>query len=168
MYQWVNAQTGRTQMSGKPPSWYRSDKPGPRIFVFDNGRLIDDTAHAVSFEERANLRATAFAISASEEAAALKSAEAKNKTLAVNGKPGEEASKNPLERGFEDKDAASAKPTESPDATIARLKSIISAWEDQQTTEAKRLLEKNAVVPPSADKTPQPGANQSATSSPSP
>jgi hypothetical protein len=169
MYQWVNTQTGRTQMSGKPPSWYRSDQPGPRIFVFDNGRLVDDTSRTVSFEERANLRATAFAISASEEAAALRAAEAKGKAaLAANAKPGEESSRNALERGFEDKNATSTKAAETPDTTIARLKSIISAWEDQQTTEAKRVLEKSALVPPAAGKTPEPDASPSAPNTPSP
>jgi hypothetical protein len=136
MYQWVNSQSGRTQMSGKPPAWYRSERPGPRVFVFENGRLVDDTANSVSLEERAALRSRAFAISAQEaEAARQATADKEEKTA--------------LERGFGDTSSApaEAKPQEPPDATIARLKSIINAWEDQQTEDAKRLLEERSVVP---------------------
>lgn len=60
MYQWVDAQTGTVQLSGSPPSWYRGAAPGPRVFVFENGRLIDDTARTLPAEQAALLRATAF------------------------------------------------------------------------------------------------------------
>lgn len=146
MYQWVNPQTGRTQMSGKPPAWYRSDKPGPRVFVFENGRLIDDTARAVGIEERAALRATAFAEtppSPGPQTAAPGGEPATPGTAET--KPGASV----LERGFGEADTAEATaPAEPPDATIARLKSIIDAWEQQQTVEARRLLEEKSVVAP--------------------
>ena len=58
---------------------------------------------------------------------------------------------NLLERGFGEAESPEQQPTkEAPDATIARLKSIIDAWEQQQTEEAKRLLERSALVPPAA------------------
>ncbi len=60
MYQWADAQTGTVQLSGAPPAWYRGAQPGPRVFVFENGRLIDDTARALPAPEAALLRATAF------------------------------------------------------------------------------------------------------------
>ena len=60
MYQWVDAQTGTVQLSGAPPAWYRSSAPGPRVFVFEDGRLIDDTSRRLPAEETALLRATAF------------------------------------------------------------------------------------------------------------
>lgn len=60
MYQWVDTQTGTVQLSGSPPSWYRGKQPGPRVFVFDNGQLVDDTARSLPSEEAALLRATAF------------------------------------------------------------------------------------------------------------
>lgn len=158
MYQWVNAQSGRTQMSGKPPAWYRSDRPGPRIFVFENGRLIDDTARAVSLEERAALRSRAFEISAQEAEAARAAALAKQQGEArqVAKADSDAAAKSALERGFGDTPQVSTetKPAEASDATIARLKSIINAWEDQQTQEAKRLLEQSAVVPGATDAKP--------------
>lgn len=60
MYQWVDAQTGTVQLSGSPPSWYRGAQPGPRVFVFDDGRLVDDTGQALPAERAALLRASAF------------------------------------------------------------------------------------------------------------
>jgi hypothetical protein len=60
MYQWVDPDNGTTQLSGKPPVWYRSGENGPRIFVFDKGRVIDDTAIEVSAAERNRLRQQAL------------------------------------------------------------------------------------------------------------
>ena len=60
MYQWVDPRSGRTQMSGVPPAWYRSGQPGPRIFVFENGQIIDDTRISVSEDKRQTLREQAF------------------------------------------------------------------------------------------------------------
>ena len=48
MYQWVNPHTGTVQLSGAPPSWYRGAQEGPRVLVFDQGRVVDDTAIAVN------------------------------------------------------------------------------------------------------------------------
>lgn len=61
MYEWVNPDSGRVQLSGEPPSWYRAPAPGPRVRVFDNGTLVDDTAIALSAEENAALREFALA-----------------------------------------------------------------------------------------------------------
>jgi hypothetical protein len=60
MYQWVDPRTRHTQMSGTPPAWYRSGQPGPRVFVFENGQIIDDTLIAVSDDRRQALREEAF------------------------------------------------------------------------------------------------------------
>ncbi|HIF50150.1 MAG TPA: hypothetical protein EYQ42_01205, partial [Thiotrichaceae bacterium] len=62
MYQWTEPGVETTQLSGKPPAWYRSTAGGPRIFVFDNGRLIDDTAVEVSGEVRQRMRQQAFVL----------------------------------------------------------------------------------------------------------
>ena len=61
MYEWVSPASGRVQLSGTPPSWYRSSAPGPRVRVFENGRLVDDTAIGLSAEENAALRDFALA-----------------------------------------------------------------------------------------------------------
>lgn len=60
MYQWVDVDTGTVQLSGSPPAWYRGNERGPRVFVFENGRLVDDTARSLPAEEAAQLRAAAF------------------------------------------------------------------------------------------------------------
>ena len=60
MYQWVNGGSGRVQMSGEPPSWYRSGRGGPRVMVFDRGFLVDDTRIDVSIIRRLALRKDAF------------------------------------------------------------------------------------------------------------
>lgn len=156
MYQWVSAQTGRTQLSGKPPAWYRSDQSGPRILVFENGRLVDDTARPVSLEERAALRAQAFARIA-EQGTQLPADADMPSPAAVSGASeagGAAGVADSTERTFGESDTSEAKAraasAEAPDATIARLKSIIDAWEQQQTEEAKRLLEQSAVLPPAS------------------
>ena len=66
MYQWIDPETGTTQLSGKPPAWYRSDGRGPRVFVFNRGKVVDDTGIVVSDEERVRLRTKAF-VSAEED-----------------------------------------------------------------------------------------------------
>lgn len=60
MYQWTDPDSGRTHLSGNPPAWYRSDENGPRVFVFDNGRLVDDTGVEVSEAKRQALRQQAL------------------------------------------------------------------------------------------------------------
>jgi hypothetical protein len=61
LYQWQDARTGRTQLSGRPPGWYRAASGvGPRVLVFSAGRLIDDTALAVSDDLRRALREEAL------------------------------------------------------------------------------------------------------------
>ncbi len=66
MYQWVNPTIGSVQFAGSPPTWYRSEQGGPRVQVFDHGRLIDDTAIRVSLERRQALRESAFKVHADE------------------------------------------------------------------------------------------------------
>ena len=60
MYQWLDPDSGNVQLAGKPPAWYRSDRNGPRVFVFENGELVDDTAIDVSEAHRLQLRSDAF------------------------------------------------------------------------------------------------------------
>lgn len=56
VYCWNDAQTGAKRLSNIPPAWYKSPdtRTTPRVQVFDNGRLIDDTG--LSPEQRAELR----------------------------------------------------------------------------------------------------------------
>lgn len=61
MYQWMSPSTGSLQMSGEPPPWYRSQGDGPRVYVFEDGFLVDDTAIDVSDARKRALRRNAFA-----------------------------------------------------------------------------------------------------------
>jgi len=61
MYEWVSPATGTVHLTGIPPSWYRSgDDDAPRVRVYDDGRLIDDTAIVLSPEDRQEIRDAAF------------------------------------------------------------------------------------------------------------
>ncbi|MCB1740674.1 MAG: hypothetical protein KDK91_09910 [Gammaproteobacteria bacterium] len=60
MYQWRNPLTGTMQVSGKPPAWYRGEADGPRVWVYDGGFLVDDTAISVTDEQAEKLRGAAF------------------------------------------------------------------------------------------------------------
>jgi hypothetical protein len=157
MYQWVNPQTGRTQLSGAPPAWYRSGGDGPRVFVFDNGRVIDDTARPVSDDQRQQLRDEAFR-KADEEADSRKpkppAAEATTDTAATTG-DGELTVPPvlPAEQDFSAGDAAAVAPaptaaTTVDDDTLAQMKAIIEAHERQKAEAARQVLERQGAVPP--------------------
>ena len=60
MYQWRDPETGTTQFSGKPPSWYRGAERGPRVIVFDEGKVIDDTAISLDPRQSRELRKQAM------------------------------------------------------------------------------------------------------------
>ena len=149
MYQWIEADTGSTQLSGKPPMWYRSALSGPRVFVFDNGRLIDDTAIEVDEEVRQQLRQRAFVLVEEDQKKAkdklAKSLELKNKY--VKDKP-----KKPELEALEempvvdttddglivDEDVVDEQDTEN---TVDELRKLITEWEEAQTESAKKALE---------------------------
>lgn len=159
MYQWVNPQSGHTQLSGRPPAWYRSGEQGPRVFVLENGKVIDDTSVPVGEEQRVLLREDAFRVYG-EEAAARRSAV----TEAATEQPGEQAAAEeggitvPAQRAVNQDFGAgtasaeavppAAPASESPDEAIARLKSIIELYDRQKTEEAKRALEQGGGTPP--------------------
>ena len=76
MYQWVNPTTGRSQLSGKAPAWYRSDTSGPRVLVFEKNVLVDDTAVVVDEQQRLQLRNKAIQIIPGEKEKQLTAAQA--------------------------------------------------------------------------------------------
>ncbi|MGH8585583.1 MAG: hypothetical protein ACREWE_05170 [Gammaproteobacteria bacterium] len=147
MYQWVDAGTGTTHWSGRPPAWYRGSQRGPRVLVFDGGRLIDDTARRVPDAEREVLRTQAFA----------PEPEAPTPTVDAPAEGVDAESPFPIEVA-----GPKAAPVEGPkvgaevplpgvdQATIERLKAIIGEWDRRQTEEAKRFLEGQAAGPPGA------------------
>lgn len=135
MYQWVNPSTGHAQMSGTPPSWYRSGQKGPRVLVWENGMLVDDTSLRVSEERTATLRQHAFdeakrrkelaALQRLEESARREAAKAERKlqTAAKEGQgpggPEADANAEPVPGSLEKFGAD----------TIERLKSIIAEFD---------------------------------------
>lgn len=154
MYQWVDPVTGTTQFSGKPPSWYRTDAKGPRVFAFENGQLIDDTAIDVSPEQRDALRMNAFATAEAEErdAATARALEAAKLRRALQ-KSEQEAEQEPAadlenlppdlaEVLAEKPPKGRQEPTpEETDAMVKRLKEIVEAFDKRRTEEARSVLD---------------------------
>lgn len=155
MYQWVEPGVETTQLSGKPPTWYRSSVGGPRVFVFENGRLIDDTAVQVSDEVRQRMREEAFLLAeedrkkAEEKIAKAREAEQKRKKLSeldeedpqIADVDEEESTVElltdalfPKEEEKEDEETLSA-------SDMDELRSMIADWEASQTESAKQALE---------------------------
>ncbi len=162
VYQWVDPLSGRTQLSGTPPAWYRGTRPGPRVFVIEKGRLIDDTAVAVTEERRRLLRRQAFAAarkreqqkSRGRELARLRSAleqrridlETAREELARLTRDQEPSPPPAREQAEEAPAAAGERATTPPSAgndeqAIAQLKALIAAWERQRTEQARKALE---------------------------
>ena len=122
MYQWVNPRTGTVQLSGAPPSWYRGAQGGPRVLVFDQGKVVDDTAIRVPARRRRELREAAFqAATDRQRLKALQQLEqaAKEDDRGERVKPSErreDTDGTPLSR-----------------ATINQLKAIIAGWDQRRT-----------------------------------
>jgi hypothetical protein len=147
MYQWVDLGTGTTQWSGRPPAWYRGSQRGPRVLVFDGGRLIDDTARRVPDAERDVLRTQAFA---PEPEAPTPTVDATAEGVDAVPPSSIEAA-GPKAAPVEGPRAGAEVPLPGVDqATIERLKAIIGEWDRRQTEEAKRFLEGQAVGAPGA------------------
>jgi hypothetical protein len=141
MYQWVNPSTGNTQLSGSPPAWYRTRAGGPRVLVFEDGKLIDDSAVAVAPDEGDELRRQAFE----------RRRELEEKLLLAPGLRGGAGAEEvgPAQEGVPEGGAAGPA-TDAVDADmVARLKEIISAWDRAQLEEAKRLLQGDGEAGPS-------------------
>ena len=165
MYQWADPETGTTQLSGKPPTWYRSAEGGPRVFVFNRGKIVDDTGIEISDEQRISLRTKAF-VSAEEDrlaakqkamhAAKLKAAMQKNS----DEETGEDTDDKALS-GESQVDSIEAMVMEMPDdkelieietsedeVAIEKMKAIIAEWvkesDNKRTEEARALLQLGA------------------------
>ena len=156
MYQWVDPESGSTQLSGKPPMWYRSAEKGPRVFVFENSRVIDDTNIEVSDSEREKLRQEAFLQAEKDrEKAKQKLMEARrlDAELALKNAPpkgSEEPLPEIIEDPIEEDMAEMEKPPEpsgDEDATMEAMKKLIADWEKVQTDRARNVLQQPADSP---------------------
>ncbi len=165
MYQWINPDTGTTQLSGKPPAWYRGESTGPRILVIENGQIIDDTQLQVSSEQSVRLRQHAFRM-ASEQDKEQRLEAQRLRAVLDRTTTEEEITKstqatlvealNTLEPESEEQSditdsAATSSETvisedvlqaEGEDPAIEAMKAVIEDWEKQRTEEAQRVLKK--------------------------
>ncbi len=128
MYQWVDPVTGSLQMSGRPPAWYRSGWDGPRVRVFDNGTVVDDTSINVADDEMQALREEAFRqfdegqLNALKrlESEALKEAERGERLSSVEDLMIDELDEEPVDTSL---------PDTLNDDTIDQLKDLIKQWD---------------------------------------
>ena len=129
MYQWVSPATGSTQLSGEPPSWYQSGNDGPRVLVFENGYLVDDTRSRVSPSRSKALRSAAFDELKRRRHWKLSSALPKARHGSKDKQLAAEQESSLIARTVADVDAAGALPDELDAAAIERLKSIIAEFD---------------------------------------
>jgi hypothetical protein len=147
MYQWLDGESGNVRLSGEPPSWYRSGERGPRVLVFEDGRLVDDTAINMPPEQRKAYREAAFlevdlrreqdAVKKLERAArreARRREEAKREISAqLNAQPDSEQ-----KSASEDTNSGAALSASSPAdldrSVVEKLKALISTWDQQNGT----------------------------------
>jgi len=156
MYQWTEPGVETTQLSGKPPAWYRSSAGGPRIFVFDNGRLIDDTAVEVSDEIRQRMRQQAFVLAEEDRQKAQekmtkaqelkqKYKKSKNSKLAKTNQDELEIVESNTELVDDELVAEENKVEEDEssltDKRMEDFRVMISEWEAAKTKNAKQILE---------------------------
>ncbi len=151
MYQWVEPGVDTTQLSGKPPAWYRSTAGGPRIFVFENGRLIDDTGIEVSDEVRQRMRQEAFILAEEDRQKAkekiVKANEMKQKFQKEDSKETESTVEDEQDLPELSTDTLFAKEEKNEnqssdsDVDIEQLRKIIADWEASQSESARKALE---------------------------
>jgi hypothetical protein len=147
MYQWVDPGTGTPQLSGKPPAWYRSPAGGPRVLVFERGRLIDDTAIAVSEPERELLRQAAFhPETAGQETARSTPQEAGQPETAQPAFPEEPLPEEQLPQAAMDAERETQVPaaTQALQEQYEKMRALVSEWEKLQTELARSAIE----IPP--------------------
>jgi hypothetical protein len=137
MYQWHNPATGTTQLSGTPPAWYRSGDPGPRVYVFENNQLVDDTGITVSDEQRAALRDEAFGDHhASREGTSSAPAQDSAPAGAEDAPPTPQSATRSADNTTPTDVVETAKASKA-----ASLKALIDAWDQRQLDEARSLLD---------------------------
>jgi len=153
MYQWVEPGVETTQLSGKPPAWYRSGADGPRTFVFEKGRLIDDTGIEVSEKVRQRLRKEAYLIVEKDKQKVeekLAKAEQLNKDLKDEASREESEQRTDSESSTDTNlelltDALFPKEETEDQPQIERdfdeLRKIIADWETAQSDNARKSLQ---------------------------
>ena len=150
MYQWIDPDTGTTQLSGKPPVWYRANEAGPRVFVFEKGKIVDDTGRNVTSEEQERLRQQAF-IRAEEDKAAAKEKLIQAKRLQATleqKRSSEEESKEEesIEQIPEELVLDEPEVDEGPD--VEDMRALIEQWEQLRKEDVRKLLDGDSAATP--------------------
>jgi hypothetical protein len=140
MYQWKDPESNSVQFSGVPPAWYRSPEGGPRVRVFDGGKLVDDTYIRLAPQDNRSMREIAFRVLQEEqEQEAIKRLERAARREEVRRQQEEREAKKVLAE-LEQSDTSQAPPEvllESLDPEMVdRLKAIISAYDHANADEA--------------------------------
>ena len=135
MYQWRNPATGSVQFAGMPPAWYRSADRGPRVLVFESGKLIDDTDIELTPNENQEMREAAFRdLEQRQQREAVKRLERTALREAARRSEAERQAEGP-DSGLEPQ-TTEAPPEVLPEsldaAMVERLKSIISDYDRSQ------------------------------------
>jgi len=148
MYQWTNASTGTVQLSGSPPAWYTSARSGPRLFVFDNGALIDDTKVLVSEELRQRLRSSAFELIDIADSDATPTATESEDELrdTLENATREGIDVNAVAEAFTAEKREGESDEGMVEQTVAELKALLDAWDSRRLIEAQTLLQNAARV----------------------
>lgn len=146
MYQWQHPQTGKVQLSGTPPAWYRSIEPGPRILVFDNGQLVDDTRIAVNEMQRQHLRLEAFgSVNDDTALAGADTADTAHNELEAALDKASESGLDVATITAEFAERREAEASEQPagdlSERVAQLKSLIEAWDTRQLESARAIVD---------------------------
>lgn len=150
MYQWTNPATSTIQLSGTPPAWYRGNVKGQRVFVFENGRLIDDTAIDVSDLQRQALREAAFGADTAEDRSGDAPVEASELRDALAAAAEKGVDVTSVTDEFAQRRAAQApdeRPAQNLDPvaeTVTELKALLDTWDTIRAREAKTLLQLDA------------------------
>ena len=142
MYQWVDSESGNIRLSGEPPSWYRGLERGPRVLVFEDGRLVDDTAISLSPEQRKAYREAAFLeVDLRREREAVKKLE---RAALREARRREEANRQlsaQLNQRQDSEEKSASEDNNSPSAAsspviidggmVEQLKALVSTWDQQ-------------------------------------
>ena len=144
MYQWNDPDTGTPQLSGKPPYWYRGSEQGPRIYVIENGQVVDDTAVEKPESEKQRLREEAFTRAEQdasraqrklEQAEHLKSEAARKQSQAETARAELLPDNNAVPDQPELQDTEADKgPSEE------EMRALIEQWEQMRSEKARQLL----------------------------
>lgn len=162
MYQWTDPKTGITQLAGMPPPWYRSERGGPRVLVFENGRIIDDTSIKVPDAKRMQLREQALVQASGNKDQATKQLQSTAQLGAEFGSS-ETSPEQPSQKQLPERKPAAAKPPERPTAppaptagankpaapTAEQMRQLIQRWEAAQEENARRQANIESAPPAS-------------------